>query len=521
MTGLEPTGGLPAYASDVVMAMQQVLPPGVDCTAQTETLGKLQGLTSKLIDCYRSAGKLADDPFGDMRDRQIHLHEAEISSLITGRRVLVTGGAGCVGRVLLRALQRLRPSRLVCVDRAPALGAEFGPNVVHHRLDVRNAAGLGSVFELERPNVVFHLAAQRDPGLAERLVHETLSTNIIGCANVIDACEEYGAEVCVFSSTGKASRYLTLETYAASKKFAEWQFQVAARTGRTRYAVARFTHVLDNSLVCGQLDAAIAGGVVVGVHAPGRMIVAQNANEATHLLLNASIFASNGRLPLLVVRNLGWPIETLEIALYRLVQSGSSIPVRFLGIPPGYAEDFFRGQVDWRFRMDLHTLLNVLESPGRRFDSARDMILTELEELNPSTCRESMTILREAICDSSTPEALMRAAVSLASMNICEALLRDASVPELLNILHWGLGPKSAGPEALRYNFPPIVAHLVHALNGRVTAADIQASVMKPGEFEDLCGVLEKQGFGLRVAEPRRQAAADNGAADAPSMRVA
>jgi hypothetical protein len=279
--------------------------------------------------------------------------------------------------------------------------------------------------------------------------------------------------------------------------------------------------VLDNSLVCGQLDAAIAGGVVIGVHAPGRMIVAQNAHEATHLLLNAATVASNGRLPVLVVRNLGWPIETLEIALYRLVQSGSSIPVRFLGVPPGYAEDFFRGQVDWRFRMDLHTLLNVLESSGRRFDSAGDMILTELEELNASTYRDSVSIVREAVCDASIPEALMRAAVSLSSMNICEALLRDAPVPELLNILHWGLGSKSAGPEALRYNFPPIVAHLVHALNGRLARADIQASVMKPGEFEDLCGVLEKHGFALRVAEPRRAAAADNSAAAIPSARVA
>jgi nucleoside-diphosphate-sugar epimerase len=521
MTGLEPSGGLPEPACDVIAAMQQVLPPGVDCTAQDDALGKLQGLTAQLIDCYRSAGKLAEDPFGDMRDRQIPLHEAEVASLITGRKVLVTGGAGCVGRVLLRALERLHPARLVCVDRAPGLGADFDPAIVHHRLDVRDSDGLRSVFERERPHVVFHLAAQRDPGLAERLVHETLSTNIFGCANVIEACEEHGVEICVFSSTGKASRYLTLETYAASKKFAEWQFQVAARTGRTRYAAARFTHVLDNRLVCGPLDAAIAGCVAIGVHAPGRMIVAQNANEATHLLLNAAVFASHGRLPVLVVRNLGWPVETLEIALYRLVRGGASIPVRFLGVPPGYAEDFFRGQVDWRFRMDLHTLLNVLESPGRRFDSAGGMILTELEELNPSTYRESMSVLKEAIRGASTPEPLLRAAVSLASMSICKAVLRDAPFPELLNILHWGLGPRSAGPEALRYNFPPIVAHLVHALNGRLTAAGIQASVMRPGEFEELRGVLEKQGFVLRAAEPRRAAAGDSSLAAPPAARVA
>jgi hypothetical protein len=63
---------------------------------------------------------------------------------------------------------------------------------------------------------------------------------------------------CVFSSTGKASRYFTAEVYAASKKIAEWQFAQAVQQGKVTYSMVRFTHTLDNSLVAQQIDERVA-----------------------------------------------------------------------------------------------------------------------------------------------------------------------------------------------------------------------------------------------------------------------
>jgi FlaA1/EpsC-like NDP-sugar epimerase len=112
--------------------------------------------------------------------------------------------------------------------------------VTFYAADIRNFEALKHIFEVEKPEIVFHLAAQRQPGLAEIKIRETVTTSLLGCKHIIQLCEEYGVEHCIFSSTGKTSRYFTTEVYAASKKFAEWQF--AAISSRRR------CHLRDGSL---------------------------------------------------------------------------------------------------------------------------------------------------------------------------------------------------------------------------------------------------------------------------------
>src|SRR5579884_804775 len=305
--GMEPHPGSCPTTSEVIARLTGAFPPGSGFPTEPRIVAELRYLTRELVECYRREGRLDADPFADPGNRKIHCYETEIREIIHQRVVLVTGGAGCVGSGLMAKLRTFEPRKIVCVDTADA----DPPGIVYCREDIRNWPALEQIFDTERPDIVFHLAAQRNPGLAERLVHETITTNVYGTANVIRACERAGVERCVFSSTGKASRYHTHEIYAASKKLAEWQFATANRTGRTRYVAARFTHVLNNSLVREQLDSWIQAGRPVGVHAPGRLIVAQNVVEAAQLLLNALLYAERGRLGLVVVRNHAWTTETL------------------------------------------------------------------------------------------------------------------------------------------------------------------------------------------------------------------
>ena len=54
--------------------------------------------------------------------------------------------------------------------------------------------------------MVFHLAAERDPGLAEAEVHRTVTTNVLGIRNVLAASIGAGVPQVVRASTGKALR---------------------------------------------------------------------------------------------------------------------------------------------------------------------------------------------------------------------------------------------------------------------------------------------------------------------------
>jgi hypothetical protein len=123
--------------------------------------------------------------------------------------------------------------------------------------DIRDAATLGAIVAEVRPDVIFHVAAQRDPGLAEAEVHRTITTNVFGTRNVLAAARAAGTPQVVYASTGKALRPYSPETYTASKRAAEW---LVASGGGLLTSASRFTHVVDNSIVYQRLLAWAAPG---------------------------------------------------------------------------------------------------------------------------------------------------------------------------------------------------------------------------------------------------------------------
>ncbi|ASW53757.1 hypothetical protein CIK06_05470 [Plantactinospora sp. KBS50] len=61
------------------------------------------------------------DRYLSVQERGIPVPEQEAEAAIRGRRVLVTGGSGCIGTELLRTLAHLRPSVLLSgADTPPA-----------------------------------------------------------------------------------------------------------------------------------------------------------------------------------------------------------------------------------------------------------------------------------------------------------------------------------------------------------------------------------------------------------------
>ena len=295
-----------------------------------------------------------------VRGRRFPLPDAPVAAALAGRTVLVTGGSGCVGTALLADLVRLRPGRLINVDLvAPPRRT---PGVEHLRLDLRERRAVDDCFARHRPDVVFHLAAQRDPGLAERLVADTLGTNLAGTVNVITAAERSGADRLIFASTGKAVRMHSTDVYAGSKRLCEWLVGAAAARGRLACSAVRFTHVVDNAIILERLRRWCAERGVIRLHSAATLFYVQSAAEAAQLLLAAATDPEPDGPRVTVLRDLDWPVHLLDLALGVMALAGTVTPIYLAGHDPGYAAQAYPGLYDPATAGDVSPLINAVEA---------------------------------------------------------------------------------------------------------------------------------------------------------------
>lgn len=397
----------------------------------------LQKLTSQLMNNYEADGRLIENPFESTKARELSLPQTEITNIIKGKVCLVTGGLGCVGSMLVSKLLLLEAQLVIIIDKNSTSLTKIHKNTILVNMNITDELKLNEVFIIHNPELVFHVAAQRDPGLAELNIQETVNTNVLGTLNIVNTCEKHkSVKQCVFSSTGKASRYYTDEVYAATKKIAEYIFDTYARKSAVLYSMVRFTHILDNSLMNIKLRNQTKGNYM-SVHSPGKYVTAQNVKESVNLLLNALLVSQPNQCKFLIVRFLEWPVESLAVALYYLKQSGKRLPIIFNGNPPGYTEKFFRGQLNWANPEELNLLINVFESKTSAFNEDGDIIISQIAPTNGSILQDVLTEIKEAKGDHLIKQSLLEGLQKIVS-----ASLMHVDKSDTLNILNWGLDPQ-------------------------------------------------------------------------------
>lgn len=406
---------------------------------QQDAYNELTTVTKQLIDIYAEQGRLDVNPFDTAVARSLSLPFDEVNSILAGSICLVTGGLGCVGTILVKELLTFDVARVIVLDIATSSADHFtDARVQAHVCDIRNEQQVMDLFAATRPTVVFHTAAHRNPGYAERHAHETFQTNVLGTLNLVNACEKTNSVTqCVFSSTGKASRYFTNEVYAQTKKLCEYIFDVYARTGRVLYAMARFTHIIDNSLMNDELEEASRNSQLLAIHSPGKYVTAQNAREAACLMISGLLYAEKGRCNFLIVRHLEWPVESLEVALYYISRSGRNIPVIFKGNPPGYTEKFFRGQLDWSHPDELNLLINVYEYQHKSLNKAEDMLISHICPVEADTLFAAIDQVKQMEDEKSVKYHLTEHLITLVKESLTHTNKQDT-----INILNWGIQKK-------------------------------------------------------------------------------
>ena len=116
-------------------------------------------------------------------------------------KALVTGGAGFIGSHLVDALLE-RGDAVAVVDDLSNGRRERVPDGV--ALHVADIAAIGPVAEAERPDVIFHLAAQVDVRKSVADPAFDAHVNVAGTAAVLEAARVSGARRVLLASTGGA-----------------------------------------------------------------------------------------------------------------------------------------------------------------------------------------------------------------------------------------------------------------------------------------------------------------------------
>ncbi len=167
---------------------------------------------------------------------------------MANKTILVTGSGGTLGRKLVKELEL----RGQVVWGADLMHGER--NVV--RADVSEARQVEHAFDLVKPDIVYHLAAEFGRMNGQNYYEQLWKHNCIGTRNVIEACIKRGAHLIFASSSeayGDAADIGTLaedvllshvpkfhNEYALSKWTNEKQIEIAVRNNNLQATVLRF-----------------------------------------------------------------------------------------------------------------------------------------------------------------------------------------------------------------------------------------------------------------------------------------
>lgn len=147
----------------------------------------------------------------------------KLQNIFKNKKILVTGGTGCIGSEIVRSLLKYNPNviRIFSNDEDSTfrIMQELGErnNVRFLVGDIRDKERL--TLAMEDIDIVYHAAALKHVPLCEYNPFEAIKTNVMGTQNVIEAALNNGVDRVINISTDKAVN--PINTMGATKLLAE------------------------------------------------------------------------------------------------------------------------------------------------------------------------------------------------------------------------------------------------------------------------------------------------------------
>lgn len=336
-----------------------------DCVIKT--LPGLHFLSSDIVDTSNLKDVSVEDLLG--RD-PIEINTEEILNYVRGKVIMVTGGGGSIGSELCRQIAKHEPKQLIIFDMYENNAYDIQNELLRKYPDlnlvtligsVRDSKRLFQVFDLYRPEIVYHAAAHKHVPLMEVSPCEAIKNNAIGTYKTAFAAMTHGTKRFVLISTDKAVN--PTNVMGATKRICEMVIQTfdkKIREGKahelpllctskygdpetelsysnTEFVAVRFGNVLgSNGSVIPLFKKQILEGGPLTVTHPDIIRYFMTIPEAVGLVLLAGTKAMGGEI---FVLDMGEPVKIDTLARNLIRRSGlipdKDIKIEYTGLRPG------------------------------------------------------------------------------------------------------------------------------------------------------------------------------------------
>ncbi len=294
---------------------------------------------------------------------QIKISNEVIASQINNKRILVTGAAGSIGSEIVRQLLKYNPHTIVLCDQAESPLHELELELQELQTQTSCISFLGNVtnqermeelFDMFKPNYVYHAAAYKHVPMMEICPSEAIITNVLGTKIIVDLSVKFAVQRFVMVSTDKAVN--PTNVMGASKRLAEIYVQslyeslhsaksnitkddqtVTPNKSSVKFITTRFGNVLgsNGSVITRFKDQIDKGGPITVTH-PNITRFFMTISEACQLVLEAGSMGKGGEI---FVFDMGKAVPIIELAkkmvrLYGLTP-GIDIEIKYTGLRPG------------------------------------------------------------------------------------------------------------------------------------------------------------------------------------------
>jgi FlaA1/EpsC-like NDP-sugar epimerase len=281
----------------------------------------------------------------DLLERDvIKLDKHKISTDLSDKIILITGGCGSIGSELVRQIASFPHKKIIIIDQAESplynLEVELGEKfkTAHFEFilaNIQNQKRMEKIFDFFKPEIIFHVAAYKHVPVMEENPYEAVNTNVNGTKIIADLALKYHIEKFVMVSTDKAVN--PTNVMGASKRIAEMYVQTLNQKGKTKYITTRFGNVLgSNGSVIPLFDEQIAKGGPVTITHPEITRYFMTIPEACQLILEAGSMGNGGEI---FIFDMGKSVKIVDLAKKMIKLSnltlGKDIQIVYTGLRPG------------------------------------------------------------------------------------------------------------------------------------------------------------------------------------------